>query len=168
MALGDRIAVLLGGDFAQVATPHEIYRNPVNVEVAKLFGDPTINLIPTEIVNADGALQADLAGAPVNLGAGYGHAAGRKVFAGIRPEAIAISDSSAPGAFPVELIAVTPLNERIVMLLHLADGTEFFASAPENGNAGTRRHGPVFATVDPDAILLFDRDSGQRIEPQAQ
>lgn len=167
MALGDRIAVLLDGDFAQVATPFEIYRKPANVEVAKLFGDPTINLIPTEVANANGTVTAALAGAEVQLKSGYGHAVGREVFAGIRPEAIAISDNPGPGALSVELIAVTPLNERIVMLLHLGDGTEFFASAPEDGNAGTRRHGPVFASVDPDSILLFDRASGERIEPQA-
>lgn len=168
MALGDRIAVLLGGDFAQVATPQEIYRDPVNVEVAKLFGDPTINLIPTEIVEAGGAVQAELAGTAVNLGAGYRHAVGRQIFAGIRPEAIAISETAIQSALPAELIAVTPLNERVVMLLHLADGTEFFASAPEDANTGTRRHGPAFASIDPDAILVFDRDSGQRIEQQVQ
>lgn len=167
MALGDRIAVLLGGDFAQVATPQEIYRNPVNVEVAKLFGDPTINLVPTEIMMAGGLVQAELAGSAIDLDAGYAHAAGRKVFAGIRPEAITISEGTSPGALPVELVAVTPLNERVVMLLHLADGSEFFASAPEEAGTGTRRHGPVFASLDPGAILLFDRDSGQRIEPQA-
>jgi multiple sugar transport system ATP-binding protein len=45
MALADRIAVLIGGHFVQVAPPDEIYRLPETVQVARLFGDPTINLI---------------------------------------------------------------------------------------------------------------------------
>src|SRR3954454_18910944 len=45
MALGDRIAVLLDGGFVQVATPAEVYRIPATLGVARLFGDPTINLI---------------------------------------------------------------------------------------------------------------------------
>lgn len=168
MALGDRIAVLLNGGFAQVATPEDIYRDPVNIEVAKLFGDPTINLIPSRIVSANGRVHAELAGSEIVLSADYGHAAGRDIYAGIRPEAIAVSQTSTEGALPVELIAVTPLNERVVMLLHLADGTEFFASSPEDGATGSREHGPAFATIDPAALLIFDRDSGQRIQPQTQ
>ncbi|TQV83081.1 ABC transporter ATP-binding protein [Denitrobaculum tricleocarpae] len=166
MALGDRIAVLLDGGFAQVATPEDIYRDPVNIEVAKLFGDPTINLIPSRIVTANGGTHADLAGSPIDLGPGYAHAAGREIYAGIRPEAISISQTATKGALPVELIAVTPLNERVVMLLHLADGTEFFASAPEEGAAGSREHGPAFAGIYPADLLIFARDSGQRIQPQ--
>ena len=48
MAIGDRIAVLIDGGFAQVATPAEVYREPASVGVARLFGDPTINLVPVE------------------------------------------------------------------------------------------------------------------------
>ena len=46
MALGDRIAVLSDRDFAQIARPAEIYGKPATVNVASLFGDPTINLMP--------------------------------------------------------------------------------------------------------------------------
>ena len=48
MALGDRIAVLSDRDFAQIARPAEIYREPATISVASLFGDPTINLMPVE------------------------------------------------------------------------------------------------------------------------
>ena len=68
----------------------------------------------------------------------------------------------------LEIVAVTPLNERVVTLLKLADGFECFASAPEESGASTRRHGPAFATLDRGALILFDRDSGQRIAPAAE
>ena len=44
MALADRIAVLRDGTFEQVATPEEIYDKPRSLAVARLFGDPAINI----------------------------------------------------------------------------------------------------------------------------
>ena len=44
MAIADRIAVLIDGRLAQVATPADIYAQPGSVAIARLFGDPTINL----------------------------------------------------------------------------------------------------------------------------
>ena len=46
MALGDRVAVLVDGAFRQVAAPHEIYDLPNSTCIARLFGDPPINLLP--------------------------------------------------------------------------------------------------------------------------
>ena len=46
MALGDRVAVLVDGAFRQVAAPSEIYDSPSSTRIARLFGDPPINLLP--------------------------------------------------------------------------------------------------------------------------
>ena len=48
MALGDRIAVMAHGKIQQIGAPEEIYLSPANVEIARLFGDPTINLLDVE------------------------------------------------------------------------------------------------------------------------
>ena len=49
MALADRIAVLRDGRFEQVATPEEIYDTPRSIAVARLFGDPAINVAESRI-----------------------------------------------------------------------------------------------------------------------
>src|SRR5436190_16423461 len=49
MALGDRIAVLENGSFVHVGTPEEIYAQPATLAVARLFGDPTINVAEATI-----------------------------------------------------------------------------------------------------------------------
>ena len=49
MALGDHIAVLRNGRIEQWAAPGDVYRAPVSVDVARLFGDPTINLLPCQL-----------------------------------------------------------------------------------------------------------------------
>src|ERR1700761_5476961 len=50
MALADRIAVMVKGRIAQLATAAEIYNAPASVEIARLFGDPTVNLLPCQPV----------------------------------------------------------------------------------------------------------------------
>ena len=165
MALGDRIAVLLDGGFAQVASPAEVYREPATLGVARLFGDPTINVIPVTPTQSQGGPLVDIGGATLPLPAAFGHAAGRACMLGLRPERIAIADVPAPDTFPVEIVAVTPLNEKTVLLLTTSDGREILASEPGTDEA-PRRHGPAQARFDPASILLFDAATGRRIPPQ--
>jgi multiple sugar transport system ATP-binding protein len=49
MTMGDRIAVMYGGQIQQLATPLEIYNHPANVFVAQFIGSPSMNLIPVEV-----------------------------------------------------------------------------------------------------------------------
>ncbi len=49
MTLGDRVAVLRKGVLQQVATPRELYVNPVNLFVAGFMGSPPMNFIPAEV-----------------------------------------------------------------------------------------------------------------------
>jgi len=44
LSLGDRIIVIDKGVIQQIGTPHEIYHDPVNEFVAKVVGQPNINL----------------------------------------------------------------------------------------------------------------------------
>ncbi len=169
MALGDRIAVLSGGGLAQIATPEDIYLRPANVEIAKLFGDPTINLLSTKIEMNGKGPSVRLADLIIPLDAHYERFPGRKVRIGIRPEDITIDREAREGALKIEVVAVTPLNERVVTLFQLADGTECFASAPDiHSSTTTRRHGLAYATIKTENILVFDHDQGHRIEAKAE
>jgi multiple sugar transport system ATP-binding protein len=49
MTMGDRIAVMDGGQIQQLATPLEIYNHPVNIFVAQFIGSPAMNLIPVQV-----------------------------------------------------------------------------------------------------------------------
>jgi multiple sugar transport system ATP-binding protein len=164
MALGDRVAVLLDGQIAQCDTPARIYDEPVNVGVARLFGDPTLNLIEVAPQLVDGTPEIRLGGAAIGLPASYAAAAGGNYLLGLRPEALRLIDGPAPGAIAVELVAVTPLNEKSVLLFTMAGGEELLASEP--GDRDTpRRTGPAHVALDLDAVLLFERSSGRRFIP---
>src|SRR5712691_1671120 len=49
MTMGDRIAVMKEGILQQVASPREIYDDPVNMYVAGFIGSPKMNFIPVTV-----------------------------------------------------------------------------------------------------------------------
>lgn len=63
MTLGDRVAVLKKGRLQQVASPRELYEQPVNLFVAGFIGSPSMNFLPAreeggELSTPIGTLQA--------------------------------------------------------------------------------------------------------------
>src|SRR5687768_13126949 len=108
MALGDHIAVLRNGRIEQWAAPADVYREPVSVEVARLFGDPTINLLPCKLQMNNGGGTITLFGRRIPVSGGYAHAAGRDLIAGLRPEHVIVTEGEAPDAVPFDLDAVMP------------------------------------------------------------
>ncbi|BBX70696.1 ABC transporter ATP-binding protein [Mycolicibacterium psychrotolerans] len=85
MTLGDRVAVLKKGVLQQVASPRELYDQPVNLFVAGFIGSPPMNFVPAH-VNGD---NVELPFATVPLRDEWRNAVDdQKVYiAGIRPGA---------------------------------------------------------------------------------
>ncbi|MFL6174908.1 MAG: ABC transporter ATP-binding protein [Marmoricola sp.] len=84
MTLGDRVAVLRRGVLQQLATPRELYTQPVNLFVAGFIGSPPMNFLPAQV---DGD-QLELPFGSVTLPADKAAKADGKglLIAGIRPE----------------------------------------------------------------------------------
>ncbi|MGY1841906.1 ABC transporter ATP-binding protein [Modestobacter sp. SYSU DS0875] len=51
MTLGDRVCVLRKGKIQQVASPRELYEQPVNLFVAGFIGSPPMNFLPATLDN---------------------------------------------------------------------------------------------------------------------
>ncbi|MGI9085960.1 MAG: ABC transporter ATP-binding protein [Aeromicrobium sp.] len=56
MTLGDRVAVLKRGVLQQLATPKELYEQPVNLFVAGFIGSPPMNFLPATVEGSDVSL----------------------------------------------------------------------------------------------------------------
>jgi multiple sugar transport system ATP-binding protein len=101
MTLGDRVAVLRKGLLQQLATPRELYEQPVNLFVAGFIGSPPMNFLPATVRNG----KVELPFVAVDLPE---HARGKApedklLIAGIRPEyfadaAVTDADTLAKGA----------------------------------------------------------------------
>lgn len=163
MAIADRIAVLIEGRLVQVARPEEIYAKPASVAVARLFGDPSINLAEVTPVAERGGLFADVAGTRVRLDTGDREPMDLGAcWVGVRPDDLVISPTAGDDAIPARVVAVTPMHEKAVLLLRFTDGTEWLAALPSHTTvAGADDN--VFVRFAPEASLLFDRATGVRI-----
>jgi multiple sugar transport system ATP-binding protein len=162
MALGDRIAVMSDKGIRQIGTPEEIYLTPANIAIARLFGDPTINLLDVIPEQDKDGVFVRLSGTRVALNPGYADAAGKECKLGIRPEAFTFVAKSAKGAIPVTIEAETPLNEKIVSLASTEHHREILISRPAGTAAPAA--GKAFIAVQPDHALLFDRASGSLLK----
>lgn len=163
MALGDRIAVLNTNGITQIGTPEDIYCRPATVEIARLFGDPVINLLEiTPEKMPTGAIGTRLSGGRLVLPQSLAAHVGQSLLLGLRPESIRFVASDTQGAIPITIEAETPLNEKTVSLAITERGREIMLSRPAGTDAPDR--GPAHVAVDANAILLFDPQTGRRVE----
>jgi ABC-type sugar transport system ATPase subunit len=136
LTLGDRVAVLERGTVAQVGTPDEVYRRPVDRFVASFVGSPAMNFLPTETAGRFG------------LG-GNGEV-------GVRPEHVRVGE----GDVESEVVLVEPAGSEAFVHLD-ADGQRLIARVPpeELPEQGSR----VRVGIRPADVHRFDTE-GRRIE----
>ncbi len=162
MALADRIAVIANGKFVQTATPEDIYLKPATLGVARLFGDPSINTADTKVEMIGKTINVTLGGVKVPIDSAYKQAGNRDVTFGVRPEAVEVNAPNRAGLV-AKVMAVTPLNERTVLLLHSEGGWEFLASLPSSAMNIPEAGAKVKATFAASGTHLFDKTTAERL-----
>jgi len=159
MTLADRIVVMRAGKIEQVGTPAEIYGRPATRYVAGFIGSPPMNLLDGA-VDAAGAFVPGKQDAAVRIG--RPELAGRKVTLGMRAETLRFV-GSADGEIQATVDFVEELGASRIIHLDWADRglvvVQNEAVAFEPGEV-------VGVRVPPDAIHLFDADTGLRIGDQ--
>jgi multiple sugar transport system ATP-binding protein len=154
MSMSDRIAIMKDGEILQLATPDEIYDRPVNRFVAEFIGDPPINLVACDVVEAGrGVVVSTARHAGLDLGR-RDIAAGRHLL-GFRPHDVEISPGAAPGSAAATVRFVEALGAESV--LHVAYGEEMIrvVGPPEPPAVGTVIH----LTLRHDRLLMIERAS---------
>jgi multiple sugar transport system ATP-binding protein len=152
MTLGDRLAVLAGGELQQVGTPLDVYRHPANRFVAAFIGSPAMNFIDGTLHAGTGGPTFAFDGSPARIAVDPGHAphlaphAGRPVTLGLRPAAVVLSDADHARSLPASITHVETLGESTDV--HLAVG-----GAPR---LLARVAGPTAARPGDDVRVTFD------------
>ncbi|MCW2957230.1 MAG: ugpC, partial [Solirubrobacterales bacterium] len=85
MTLGDRVAVMRAGVLQQVASPRELYDEPVNLFVAGFIGSPAMNFFPATIEGSKLRLPMGEIELPEKLREALERDAPRELIAGLRP-----------------------------------------------------------------------------------
>ncbi|WP_138464609.1 ABC transporter ATP-binding protein [Poseidonocella sp. HB161398] len=159
MAIGQSIAVLDEGRIAQIGTPEDIYLRPASIGIARLFGEPVINLLDVIPERDERGVHVRLSDQKLYLAPGYEAAVGRAAVIGLRPEALHFAEHG----IPVEIEAETPFNEKTVTLTQTKRGRELFVSRPAGTPAPSEGSARISAAAE--NAILFDRLTGQRIVP---
>jgi len=159
MTMADRIAVMHKGLLQQLATPAELYSQPVNLFVATFCGSPPMNILAGEIGKGElggGAFHHASGSLPLPA---VSHAGPVKL--GFRPEHAALVEAAASGSLPGEIYVVEPLgNETLVTidlggaLVNIRQPADF--SMPIGSPCGVRpaaRH-----------LHLFDDKTGEALK----
>src|SRR5262245_37051216 len=184
MTLGDRVAVLKRGVLQQLATPRELYTNPVNLFVAGFIGSPPMNFLPATVEGN----QVKMPFGTVTIPEAKAKAARDKglLIAGIRPEhfedAAVMDSSKVTGSTFREKVDVVEwlgnqafayipfeapeeVQQQLLQLERDLDGealhTQLVISL--DGSSRIQEGDEAEIWVDADKIQLFDPGSGENL-----
>lgn len=147
MLLGDRVALLRAGRIAQIDTAAEIYRHPIDLAAARFFSP----LSEVETVVRAGAAETPLGPVPTP-----GRPEGRRVTVAIRP-AGGVELNPESGGVPGRIVSKRDaIGEDICEVK--VEGIERPLTVRQRANGAMRPGQDVFVILNPQHILVFDRD----------
>ena len=103
MTMGDRVAVMRGGQLQQVAPPQVLYDHPANEFVAGFMGSPPMNLVRARTSPSRGGVGLAVGDQRLDVPGAYGAShdlpreEGAEVVLGVRPEDIDVVGSDVSG-----------------------------------------------------------------------
>lgn len=124
MTMGDRIAIMNQGEIQQLATPLEIYRQPVNKFVAQFIGSPPMNFLEVNYQKPDLIIHSHfkvvLSPQWQEIFQEYNY---EKIWLGIRPEYFSLSEPSST-TIPVIVNLVEALGNESILTVNLEGNNE--------------------------------------------
>jgi ABC-type sugar transport system ATPase subunit len=166
MTLADRIVIFDKGRIQQVGTPGEVFNRPANLFVAGFIGTPTMNLFPARLVQEGG--RALLRGTGLELPAppwlpAVAAGPAQALVVGVRPQSFKPADTGATLALQVEVVEYLGTESQVAGPLQGPGGQRVAAMLP--GDAKALLHQRLALAVEPDALHVFDADSGLSLKP---
>jgi ABC-type sugar transport system ATPase subunit len=170
LSVGDRIAVITDGKIEQIGTPEDVWLHPASVQVARLLGDPPINLLPGKLQSDGDALYFQSRRFRLALPARLAHVAASlrnaEAFLGARPDAIALTAADASGAVPAEIYSCEPFGKHTIITVDLGDLLlKLKTSAQDAIHVDDKIGQMVGLTFSPEGLMLFDAATG-RAQPE--
>ncbi len=162
MSISDRIAVMRSGRVEQIGTPEDVYARPASRYVAKFIGGPPMDMLEghLEIVNGAsfyrvGSMHFAI---PTRTATRLSRLPpGGTAHLGVRAEHVALI----LGGNGATVQLTQPLGPSTHVTVNWAGGT---LTARLPGIAAFQPGQPVGVNLDPAGLLLFDSETGQRLD----
>jgi multiple sugar transport system ATP-binding protein len=170
LSVGDRVAVIADGKIEQIGTPEDVWLHPASVQVARLLGDPPINLLPGKLQSDGDAVYFQCRSFRLALPAGLAQVAATlknaEAFLGARPDAVALAALDAPGAVRAEIYSCEPFGKHTIVTVDLGELLlKLKTSAQDAIRVGDKIGQMVGLSFSPDGLMLFDATTG-RAQPE--
>ena len=167
LTMSTKIALFKEGALNQVATPLELYNNPIDLEAADFIGNPRINLLDgkAEMKNGQLVVKSDLGGHTFPgkdlTNEEFPKSGEFDCVLAIRPEQVIISREPVDGAIPVTVYASQPAGSETIVTL-VAGQDEFLSK--EIGQAHYELDQKVWAIIDQDKINIYNKATTRLIK----
>ena len=156
MSMSDRIAIMKDGEILQVASPTEMYHEPINDFVAGFLGNPPIAFLDAHVQDGsihlmNGKIQFNFLGSSTLKN-------GTKIRLGIRPEHYQPSN-------PIQIhgtISFVETQGRENLYDVMLDNGSILRSIQSSATESFEKSAQVNWGIQPNKVLIFDQD-GQRI-----
>ncbi len=139
MTLGDRVVVMSDAVVRQADSPLNVYRHPTDRFVAGFLGMPPMNFLDGNLEHSDGQMwfvgndvRLRLSDAPIEWLQGQPR---RSIVAGIRPEALRVTDANQKdgnhnNGIPATVQVTEPLGSTMDVFLQTASGQRLVCRVP--------------------------------------
>ncbi|RWP97120.1 ABC transporter ATP-binding protein [Mesorhizobium sp.] len=156
-ALSDRVAVIFGGELRQVAAPADLYREPVDLDVARFLAQPFLNELAVA-APIGGALM--IGGSRIiirdALGSGL---AGTLAF---RPEHATLAEKDHPGALPVRVTRIEHAGIDAHVFVDAEAGAQFVARISAERARSLRDGDNLGLTIDAEQAWFFPSNGSRQ------
>ncbi|EMA01703.1 ABC transporter ATP-binding protein [Haloferax denitrificans] len=166
MTMGDRIAILDGGELQQIATPLECYHEPANQFVASFLGEPSMNFF--DVTLEGDRLVGDAFEYPVGAEIRDDVGDVTDLVLGIRPESVELVEAAGGDHdFEMTVDVVEPMGDENTLYLQFDPDADSEGAATlvatTDGLTPVSSGEAVVARIPEEAIHLFDRNTGEAL-----
>ena len=170
LTMSTRIAVFFEGVLEQVATPLELYQNPISLKVADFIGNPSINFIDAKATFNSDALEIDsilgkLTFTKDDLTEHFEPYDGPfDVVLGLRPEKVSVSKEKVEGTVEAVVYTCQPAGSETIVTMKVGENTII---SKELGLKFLEGDQKVWVKFDDSQVNVFDKKTGLLIKRTA-
>jgi multiple sugar transport system ATP-binding protein len=162
-ALSDRVAVMFGGEIRQVARPADLYREPVDLDVARFLAQPFLNELPVAAPIGGGltigASRIIIRDALGNQDAGI---------LAFRPEHASLVGRDQPGTISVQVVRVEHAGTDAYVFANTEMGEQFVVRITAEHAQSLHGGETLGLSIDPDRAWFFASNGSRQRRDQSR